>query len=80
MNYSNLSTYQLVLIYNKVPNAREDIRKEWRRRFALSFPYRMTVTGAVIDDLKGTEVEDDKIPSYILDQVNTLRERRKTNA
>jgi hypothetical protein len=65
------------MVYESQLDCRSNVRREWQKRFSMSFPFRLSVTGKVVDDMWGIELDDETLPSHVLDQANRLREKLK---
>lgn len=75
--YENLAEVQLVSLFGKGTASNEAIKKEWKRRNGLPFPYSTDCTGALYNRITGHHVPDDEADPLILKQAEQLREKAR---
>lgn len=78
MGYSELSEYELLNLATTEQTHNREINKEWRKRFGMNFPYRLSLEGFIENRLVKAFVGDRECDQLILDQANILREKRRT--
>lgn len=77
--YCNFSEHQLVMVAYEVGLHDSELNKEWRKRYAMNFPYKLNIRNQIHNCLMDVSVDDEECDRSILDQANHLRERRKNN-
>lgn len=80
MDYSNLSEHQLLELATTERTHNKEINKEWRKRYGMQFPYKLSLDGHIENKLIKAFVGDRECDQLVLDQAKRLREQRKTGA
>lgn len=74
--YSTLAECQLIELYSKKTISDESINAEWFKRFSMAFPYRLDLSGNIVNCMMGRLFMDDECDKFILRQANRLRDER----
>jgi len=78
MDYSNLSEQQLLDLATTEKTHNKEINKEWRKRYGMQFPYKLSSDGHIENKLIKAFVGDRECDRLVLDQAKRLRNQRKT--
>lgn len=73
MAYSDLTKNELLQIIGSMKRVDKEVNIEWRNRYGMNAPYRLTEQGIIKNCLLNAFVADRECDRIILDQANRLR-------
>lgn len=76
MNYKAMSSTELLSLAATEKKHNKEINKVWYGRYGMNFPYRLDLSGAILNMLINAFVGDRECDHLILDQANRLRKKK----